>query len=227
MPSKTQPSGKRRRRAQNSPATSNTAISLLQSLTRGTQQLTVAVDGKQLTFSQAMALAGQLRSGGNIQAADTIYKQLLEYATEWHRTGRLDDAELAYREVFEARPIYIDALHLLGVIYSQRGDHATAERLIRQAVREKPGTDTYLNNLGRALQEQKRLAEAGECYRSALQINPEHVLACNNLGNVHAALGEWGSAVTAYRRALELSPNFDEARRNLERALQQSGDAGT
>ena len=216
------PGGAGRRRASPS-AERNAAVSLLQSLTRGNQQLTVQINGKPLALPQALALAEQLGKAGQAQAAGLVYQQLLEQAADWHREKRLDDAEAVYRQVFEAQPGYIDALHLLGVIYSQRGDHATAERLIRQALRENPRADTYQNNLGKALQGQGRLEEAADCYRRTLELNPEHVLACNNLGKVHAELGQWDEAVAAFRRAVALRPDFNEARCNLEDALRQSG----
>lgn len=212
-------SGAGRRSA--SPADRTAAASLLQSLVRSDQPLTVQVNGKLLALSQAMALAEQLGNAGQIQAAAHIYQQLLEQAADWHRSKRLDDAEAVYRQVFEAQPTYIDALHLLGVIYSQRGDHATAERLIRQALRANPQADTYQNNLGKALQGQGRLEEAAGSYRRALELNPEHVLACNNLGKIHAELRQWDEAIAAFRQAVALRPDFNEARHNLEDALQQ------
>jgi tetratricopeptide (TPR) repeat protein len=218
---KPQKSGGSRRRSMTSPAAHNAAVSLLQSLTRGNQPLTVQINGKSLALPQALALAEQQAKAGQAQAASHVYQQLLEQAADWHREKRLDDAEAVYRQVFEAQPSYIDALHLLGVIYSQRGDHATAERLIRQALRENPKADTYQNNLGKALQGQGRLEEAADSYRGTLELNPEHVLACNNLGKVHAELGQWDEAVVAFRRAVALRPDFNEARRNLEDALQR------
>ncbi|MCP5195803.1 MAG: tetratricopeptide repeat protein [Gammaproteobacteria bacterium] len=199
----------------------NAAVSLLQNLTRGNQQLTVQIDGQLLVLPQALALAEQKLQAGQAQAAHHVYQQLLEQAAEWHRAKRLDDAEAVYRQVFEAQPGYIDALHLLGVIYSQRNDHVTSERLIRQALRENPRADTYQNNLGKALQGQGRLEEAADCYRRTLELNPEHVLACNNLGKIHAELGQWNEAVATFRRAVALRPDFNEARRNLEDALQR------
>ncbi len=225
MSNKPHPSGGSGRRATASPSVRNTAVALLQSLTRGNQQLTVQINGKPLALPQALALAEQQAKAGQAQTASRIYQQLLEQAADWHREKRLDDAEAVYRQVFEAQPGYIDALHLLGVIYSQRGDHATAERLIRQALRENPRADTYQNNLGKALQGQGRLEEAADSYRRTLELNPEHVLACNNLGKVHAELGQWDKAVAAFRRAVALRPDFNEARRNLEDALRrQSGE---
>ncbi len=207
------------RRTSSSSSTPSTAVLLLQSLARGNQQLTVLVDGQSLGLAQALAMAQQHIKSRQAQAASRIYHQLLEQAAAWHRQQRLDDAEAVYRQVFEAQPSYIDALHLLGVIYSQRGDHVTAERLIRQALHDNPKADTYQNNLGKSLQGQGRLEEAADSYRRTLELNPSHVLACNNLGKVQAELGQWDAAVASFRRAVALRPDFNEAQRNLEEAL--------
>ncbi len=212
------------RRSTASPVARNAAVTLLQSLMRGNQQLTVQINDRPVELAQALALAERLGNTGQAQAADLVYQQLLEQAAAWHRERRLDDAEAVYRQVFEAQPAYIDALHLLGVIYSQRGDHATAERLIRQALRESPKADTYHNNLGKALQGQGRLEEAVESYRRTLELNPSHVLACNNLGKAQAELGQWDEAVASFRRAVALRPDFNEARRNLEDALRHQSE---
>ncbi|MBZ4194399.1 MAG: tetratricopeptide repeat protein [Candidatus Contendobacter sp.] len=208
-------------RSSTSPSTRNEAMTLLQSLMRGNQQLMVQINEQPLTLTQAMALAEQRLKEQQPQQAQNIYQQLLEQAAQWHRDKRLDDAEAVYRQVFEAEPAYIDALHLLGVIYSQRGDHATAERLIRQALRESPDTDTYHNNLGKALQGLGRLEEAVDSYQRTLALNSGHVLACNNLGKVLLELGRREEAIARFRQAVALRPDFNEAQRNLEQALQR------
>lgn len=209
-----------------SPESRNAAVTLLQSLMRGNQQLMVKIDSQSLTLAQAITLAEQRLKAGQNRAADDLYQQLLAQAAEWHRAKRLDDAEAVYRQVFEAQPAHIDALHLLGVIYSQRGDHATAERLIRQALRENPSADTYHNNLGKALHGLGRLEEAAASYQRTLELNPSHVLACDNLGKVFAALERWDEAIASFRRAIALRPDFAEARQHLEDTLQKSGRSG-
>ena len=211
-------------RSKPSATSRNAAVSLLQSLMRGNQQLMMQIDDQSLTLPQAIALAEQRLNAGQNQAANDLYQQLLKQAAEWHRAKRLDDAEAVYRQVFEAQPHYIDALHLLGVLYSQRGDYQTAERLIRQALRENPAADTYHNNLGKALHGLGRLEEAATSYQQALELNPEHVLACNNLGKVLAELGRREEAIARFRQAVALRPDFNEARANLEQALTQAGE---
>lgn len=219
------PRGSRRTSA--SPTRRNEAMSLLQGLMRSNQQLMVRINEQPLTLTQAIALAEQQLKDRQLQQAQNIYGQLLEQAAQWHRDKRLDDAEAVYRQVFEAEPGYIDALHLLGVIYSQRGDHATAERLIRQALQENQNSDAYHNNLGKALQGLGRLEEAADSYRRTLELNPNHVLACNNLGKVQLELGQWEEAISCFRQAVALRPDFNEAHRNLDQALQkQRGSNG-
>lgn len=219
MPSKaTRKRGGSGRRSTPSPAPRNAAMALLQSLLGGNSQLLVRIDGQPLELAQAIALAEQRGKAGQAREAGRVFDQLLAQAAEWHREKRLDDAEAVYRQVFEAQPGYIDALHLLGVIYSQRGDHQTAERLIRQALAENPSADTYHNNLGKALQGLGRLEEAATSYRRALELNPEHAMACNNLGRVFLELGRRPEAIASFRRAVELRPDYAEARANLERA---------
>ncbi len=222
MPSKTtRKRGGPGRRSTSSPAPRNAAVALLQSLLGGNSQLVVRIDGQPLALAQATALAERREKAGQAREADQVFDQLLTQAAEWHREKRLDDAEAVYRQVFEARPEYIDALHLLGVIYSQRGDHQTAERLIRQALRENPSADTYHNNLGKALQGLGRLEDAASSYQRALELNPRHAMACNNLGKVFLELGRQPEAIASFRRAVVLRPDYTEARDNLARALRQ------
>jgi tetratricopeptide (TPR) repeat protein len=53
-----------------------------------------------------------------------------------HQAGRLADAEKIYNQILAIRPDHFDSLHLLGVIFYQRGDHAEAARRINLAPSE-------------------------------------------------------------------------------------------
>ena len=53
-----------------------------------------------------------------------------DYAIDLHRHGRLPKAAQIYREVLQSEPNHPGALHLLGVICHQRGDHDAAIALI-------------------------------------------------------------------------------------------------
>jgi Flp pilus assembly protein TadD len=78
--------------------------------------------------------------------------ETFDAALTHHQTGQLSDAERLYRRVLDADPGNPHALHLLGVIAHQQGEHAAAVELIRTAIARNPAAADYRNNLGNALQ---------------------------------------------------------------------------
>ena len=58
-------------------------------------------------------------------------------AFQHHRAGRLQAAEELYREILAAQPDQPEALHFLGVIASQMGQHKAAVEYIERAIRRK------------------------------------------------------------------------------------------
>src|SRR6516164_1044108 len=74
-------------------------------------------------------------------------------ALEFHREGRLWQAEAMYRHILGAQPNHFDALHLLGVICYQRGAHAEAIRYIDAALKINPNFASAYNNRGNVLGE--------------------------------------------------------------------------
>src|SRR5215469_3732509 len=68
----------------------------------------------------------------------SVMEQVFVRAYAAHRDGRLDDAERGYRATLAADPVHVDALHLLGVLRHQQGQHAEAADLVRRAVELRP-----------------------------------------------------------------------------------------
>src|SRR5215471_9079880 len=81
-----------------------------------------------------------------------------------HQAGRLAQAETLYRETLALKPDHADALHLLGVIASQVGQHDVAIDLIERAIAHDPKSPVYHSNLGLALAGRQRFAEAIKSY---------------------------------------------------------------
>ena len=71
--------------------------------------------------------------------------ELINAAMAHHREGRLNDAEGLYRQVLALEPQNPDALHLLGLIAHQVGQHASAIQMISEAIRIKPSATMYSN----------------------------------------------------------------------------------
>lgn len=153
----------------------------------------------------------------------TTIPEALALALRHHEAGDLRRAEHVYRQVLGVQAEQPVALHFLGVILYQRGEHAAAIEHIARALALAPNDPTAHNNLGNALQAAGRLEEAVASYRRALELQPDNPLVFNNLGNALLGLGRNEEAVDAYRRAIALRPDHAEAYANLGAALRAQG----
>lgn len=145
-----------------------------------------------------------------------------EEAVTLHQAGRIWEASLVYRVLLRSRPDHAGALHLLGVIHHQQGEHEQAIESIERAIRTDPTKAIYFNNYGAALQEAGRLTDAVASFRAALQIRPDYLDALANLGLVLQLLRHWEEAGRCYEAVLAVQPGHPDAllrRANLFRDL--------
>jgi tetratricopeptide (TPR) repeat protein len=143
----------------------------------------------------------------------------LAQALALHQAGRLSEAEKMYREILAAQPAHFDSLHLLGVIFMQRGDAEAAVRQIDAALKVEPRHSLALNNRGNALQQLRRFDDALASYDSALAVRPEYAEALTNRGAALTALGRYDEALSSCDRAVELWPDLADAHVNRGNAL--------
>jgi len=102
-------------------------------------------------------------------------------AIQHHQHGRLGIAEQIYRRILQDQPNHADAIHLLGVIAGQMGDHGAAIEHIQRAIALQGNECLFHNNLGEAYNALCRIPEALACYRRALELNPHYALAHSSL----------------------------------------------
>ena len=150
-------------------------------------------------------------------------RMVLQDAVTHHQAGRLEEAGRLYREILRVDPKNPDALHLLGLVAHQQGDHQQAVEWISRAVAFNPNAPAFYSNLGAVYRVLGELDKAvGNCQR-AVRIDPGHAQAHNNLGNALADQGRLDKAVASFRRALEIQPQDLEALNNLGNALRRQG----
>ena len=140
-----------------------------------------------------------------------------------HRDGRLDDAERDYRATLDGNPTHVDALHLLGVLRHQQGQHAEAAALVRRAVNLRPEDAALQLNLGNALKALGQIDDAIEQFRNALTLAPSFPMAHYNLGNAYASVGRHEDAADAFEKSLRLQPDDASSHNNLGNALHALG----
>jgi predicted O-linked N-acetylglucosamine transferase (SPINDLY family) len=149
--------------------------------------------------------------------------EALAVAFQHHQAGRLQAAEQIYRQVLQAEPNQADAWHLLGVVNAQTGNHRRAVEYIHRALAVRPEWPEANYNLGNAFREQGKLDEAVACYRRALELKPDDAGAQHKLGVALNEQGKLDEAVACYRRTLQLKPDLAEAHNNLGNAFKGQG----
>jgi len=126
------------------------------------------------------------------------------------RSGRVDEAERAYKALAQANPELGGPHANLGVIYRQSGKFAESVTELEQAVKLSPRQPIYLNQLGIAYRQQGQFAKARDAYQRALALDPGYAAAALNLGILYDLyLGDTPRALELYGRYLALMPNGD------------------
>ncbi|MBD2038955.1 tetratricopeptide repeat protein [Leptolyngbya sp. FACHB-321] len=147
----------------------------------------------------------------------------LAVALQWHRSGRIAEAEAAYRHLLEQQPNAIDVLNLLGALVYQQQRFEEAIACFERVLLLQPDSPDAYNSMGIVLKGQGKLEDAVTHYQQALARQPDHVEALNNLGNALKELGKLEDAIAAYQQALRLRPAYPEAHNNLGIALKDQG----
>lgn len=152
-----------------------------------------------------------------------------EHATEYHQKQRqlvphaescIANMERATADTMtEVDKEVSEALHMMGILFSDRGNLGKAEKMYLRALEGKKkalgpnhtSTLHTVNNLGNVYKDQGKLADAEKMYHRALggyemAWGPNHTSTLdtvNNLGNLYADQGKIADAEKMYQRALE------------------------
>jgi tetratricopeptide (TPR) repeat protein len=149
--------------------------------------------------------------------------EVLRWAIEYHRQGRLEEAERHYRAVLDAAPGQPDALHYLGVLLHQRGHSAEALDCVAAALASNPTSAEILANYGFMLEALGRTADALAAYDRALIVHPNDIDMLFNRGNAQIRLGRFQQAIKSFEDVLALKPDHVGALNNLGTALRSLG----
>jgi predicted O-linked N-acetylglucosamine transferase (SPINDLY family) len=150
-------------------------------------------------------------------------REALDAAWQSYNQGDLQRAETIYRQVLSAEPNRLDALHFMGLITSQTGRPSESIEYWNAVLRLVPGLAAGHHNLGNVLADLQRFPEAVHCYQQALQLDPTLPGTYNSLGNALAALGQLADAENVLRQALRLRPQYAEGFANLALVLWKQG----
>src|SRR5437016_4532500 len=87
-----------------------------------------------------------------MESTTSTTETLLDRGLEQHAAGRLQEAQRLYQEVIHLNPRHANALHLLGLVAHQQGQHEAAIDNIRRALDLEPTAEIFWTNLGAVYQ---------------------------------------------------------------------------
>ncbi len=119
----------------------------------------------------------------------TDVSAMVETAVRHHQTGRLEQADLIYRQILREQPEHPVALHSLGTLAYQRGQHAIAADLVARAIAANPQIPQFHNTLGVILEAQDQPAQAIDAYREAVSLKPDYGRGLQQSGDHSASAG--------------------------------------
>jgi 4-amino-4-deoxy-L-arabinose transferase-like glycosyltransferase len=103
----------------------------------------------------------------------------------------------------------------LAAVYYERGDGASAERLLTDALRDFPHSPAALCGMGRLQLANGRWWLSTDFLTRCVMQNPRYPQAWFSLGNAYRASGNLTEAARAYRKQIEMVPGHTEAARLL------------
>jgi predicted O-linked N-acetylglucosamine transferase (SPINDLY family) len=130
----------------------------------------------------------------------------LQSAMQQHQSGRLAEAEQAYRNILSVDPENASAMQLLGVVALQSGRAREAAELISRAIQIHGGEADWYVNLGAAFNALQLPQQARDAFGAAITLNPSNAVAYANLS---AVLKDFDveESIAIGRRAIELRPD--------------------
>jgi len=167
------------------------------------------------------------RAAANVSASTQAASgadQQMALGLAHHQAGRLEEAEVCYRETLTLHPDHYDALHLLGVTMQQRGDATAALEWVERAIAITPTNAKAYVTLGICYQCLNRLQLAETALRTAMRLDPCSDASYNGLGVVLLQMGNVIDARTSFETALRLNPANVEASNNLGNVWLDAGD---
>jgi len=149
--------------------------------------------------------------------------EAVSVAIHLQQNEQWEAADLIYRKVLEAAPAHAEAMHYAGVLAHQRGQSDEAIALIEQSLTLSPKRADWYSNLGIVYRDRLRLEDAIAQFRRAVALDPEQANALSNLGVVLRALGQLDEAEASYRAAIRVAPEHVDAYTNLGLLMKATG----
>ncbi|MHC4532634.1 MAG: tetratricopeptide repeat protein [Planctomycetota bacterium] len=147
--------------------------------------------------------------------------ETIENATQHHQDVHLRQAEQMYRLILQSNPDNPVALHSLGVIAHQKGNHDAAVELISKAIANNPQIPQFHNTLGLIFEVLEKYEEAVAAYQMAVSIKPDYTEAYHNMAVALQSQNQYVAAVEKCKQAVSIKPDYAEAYNTMAFSLEK------
>jgi FkbM family methyltransferase len=146
---------------------------------------------------------------------DDIFQQ----AFADHQNGQIEKAADGYKRVLSAESDHPSALHLLGLIELDLGNHEKAILLVERSLELAPNELQWLLNYGKLLSKMGKYELSISAYQKALSIDPDCLDARISLGDIYYGSGIYKEALKIYYRLLCENPDDATVRTKYESVM--------
>lgn len=172
-----------------------------------------------------------LNLGGKIDPRTV--PDVLTQATELHQAGKLVEAERGYRDVLNVEPKNADAIHRLGQLFANKGDHIAAKRLFKTLTAIKPDAYKSWLCLAKSCEALEQYLDAASAYREIIRLKPDMPEIFKSLAEALIKIGRISEVNEALVSALGRAANAGKkngselkTRRMVDRSMAQ-GEAAS
>jgi len=142
---------------------------------------------------------------------DLTTTETFALALQHHQKNNLQAAEQLYKQILEIEPDHVESNFRLGSLLVQTRNFDTAQQLLNKVIQVDPNHARAHNNLGIAFQKMKKNQEAINCYEKAIQINPNFADAYCNLALLYMNTNRDEKALQYCDEVLNLVPDMLKA----------------
>jgi len=153
--------------------------------------------------------AGPLPDNIPVKAIDE--KGLCDTAQAYQKSGKLSQAEEAFKEVLNINPDNLQANIGLGLNYRLQREESKAVGFYLKAIELDPQNVQALIGLGITYRFKNKTAEAQDCFRRALELAPDNPEALMWMGIVSRLNGNFTESEQYLLKSLQINPRNDEA----------------
>jgi len=150
--------------------------------------------------------------------------RLLDLAAMFCQSGRLKQAEQAYRLVLRWSPGHPTAYYNLGIIYYRMEKFDLSIVSYMSSLEVEPENVDTLYNIGLTFKAQGKFNEAIACYEYAASIDAHDADVLYNLGVLFELEGEYDNAIKWYKEAILVDPDYRRAHNNLAVLHHRAGE---